>query len=295
MIGRSLYVRREIALKLVTLTFAFGLLAGLALLVFGPGNPLGKTARTKADLMDAFASAIKQALPAVTSVTATRIAGSSVQDPVLVNWQQIATASTWLEASYLVNPRGRREVARGSGVLVGPEGPLLASSRLVQGAREITVRLADERQFPAHLVGADSVTDIAVLRVDAADLSYLKFGDSSKIAVGDLTAAIGSPLGTGGTVTLGIISATGQENRERGTRSDFMQILNVTSPGSQGGALINQRGELVGIATLPSSALRTGEGVSLAIPANVARQVMNEILMLTRVVRRGLNARDGAA
>jgi S1-C subfamily serine protease len=295
MIGRSLYIRRGIALESLTLAFGLGLLAGLAMAVFGPGNPLAKTARSKADLMDAFAAAIKQALPAVTSVTATRVTGSPSQDMALVNWQRVAAAASWLEASYSVNPRGAREIARGSGVLVGPEGPLLTSSRLVQGAREITVRLADERQFPAHLVGADPVTDIAVLRVDATDLPYLKFGDSSKIAIGDFTVAIGSPLGTGDTVALGIISATGRRNKGGKAQPDFIHTLNGTSPGSQGGALINQRGELVGIITLPPSALSDSGGLSLAIPANMARQVMKQILMLGRVVSRGLNARDGAA
>jgi S1-C subfamily serine protease len=263
--------------------------------IFGPGNPRTKALHGKAELMDAFASAIKQALPAVTSVTAARVTGFPAQETALASWQRVAAAVTWLEPDYSVNQRATREIARGSGVLVGPEGPLLTSSRLVQGAREITIRLADERQFPAHLVGVDAATDIAVLRVDATDLPYLKFGDSSKIAVGDFTVAIGSPLAGGDTVALGVVSATGQQNGEGEAWPDFIQVFNVTLPGSEGGAFVNQRGELVGIAASLSSALRNGGGLSLAIPANVARQVMKQILMLARPVRRGLTARERAA
>lgn len=292
MIGRSSYVRRGVALESLTLAFGFGLLSGLAVAVFGPADPLANRARSKAELTGRFASAIKQALPAVTSVTATRVTGPPAQNTALVNWQQVAAAPKWLETRYSINPRGAREIACGTGVLVGPEGPLLTSSRLVQGAREITVRLADERQFPAHLVGADPVTDIAVLRVDATDLPYLKFGDSSKIAIGDFTMAIGSPLGTADSVALSIISATGRRNKGGEAQPDFIQTLNGTSTGSHGGALINQKGELVGIITLPPSALSDSGILSLAVPANVARQVMKQILMLGRVVIRGLNARE---
>ncbi|MBZ5497308.1 MAG: trypsin-like peptidase domain-containing protein [Acidobacteriia bacterium] len=294
--GRALRISRRAAMGSLALAFAFGLLAGLVPAVWGPeglnSRIAVKTKRAQADVLHTFAPAIKRVLPAVVSITATRVARAPVGGPAAVSWQRSVTDTRTPETGELINRPGACEIVHGSGVLVGPEGPLLTSSRLVQGATEITICLADNERFLAHLVGTDAVTDIAVLRVDARDLPYLRFGDSSKIAFGDFTVAIGSPLEGGNTVALGIISATGIPDEDGEDHPRFIQTLNDVPAGIQGGALINQRGELVGINTLPCQALEPDPTRPLAVPANVARQVMEQIVMHGHVTRRGRPAHE---
>ncbi|MGB7467791.1 MAG: PDZ domain-containing protein, partial [Candidatus Acidiferrum sp.] len=140
--------------------------------------------------------------------------------------------------------------------------------------------------FQAHVVGADSKTDIAVLRIDASNLDPITIGDSSKVQVGDVALAIGDPFGVGETVTKGIISATGRGNLGIEDYEDFLQTDAPINPGNSGGALVNDRGELIGINTaILSHGSGGNEGIGFAIPSDLARQVMNELITNGHVTR----------
>src|SRR5581483_11659365 len=147
------------------------------------------------------------------------------------------------------------------------------------------VLLGDKRSFKAKLVGTDPKTDIAVIKIDAADLPTLPWGDSSQLQVGELVLAIGNPFGLNQTVTMGIISAVGRANVGIVDYEDFIQTDAAINPGNSGGALVNLKGELIGINTAIFS--RTGGymGIGFAIPSNMAKSVMTSLLEHGRVIR----------
>ncbi len=183
-------------------------------------------------------------------------------------------------------PRDSREKALGSGVIVSPEGYILTNNHVVEGATDVRVTLSDKREFQARIVGADPKTDVAVLKVDAKNLTPITIGDSSKVQVGDVALAIGDPFGVGQTVTKGIISATGRGGLGIEDYEDFLQTDAPINPGNSGGALINDRGELVGINTaIISHGSGGSQGIGFAVPANLARQVMDQVLKTGHVTR----------
>ena len=179
-------------------------------------------------------------------------------------------------------PQLRRPSALGSGVIVDAEnGYLLTNNHVIEMAEEITVTLTDRRTFQAELVGADPETDVALLKIDADSLTALPLADSDELQVGDYVVAIGNPFGLGQTVTSGIVSAVGRSNLRLGADSyqDFIQTDAAINVGNSGGALINLKGELVGINT----AIFTGRvggniGIGFAIPINMAQQIMDQLL-----------------
>jgi serine protease Do len=175
--------------------------------------------------------------------------------------------------------RDQREESLGSGVIVSPDGYILTNNHVVDGATDVRVTLADKRQLKAKVVGTDPKTDIAVLKVEGSDFSAITIGDSSKVQVGDYALAIGDPFGVGQTVTMGIISAMNRGNLGIEDYEDFIQTDAPINPGNSGGALINDRGELVGINTAILSGGSGGnQGIGFAIPINLARGVMSQIL-----------------
>jgi len=182
-------------------------------------------------------------------------------------------------------PRDRREKSLGSGVIVSPEGYVLTNNHVVDGATEVKVTLSDKREYVAKIVGTDPKTDVAVLKIDAQNLKPVTLGDSSKVEVGDTALAIGNPFGVGQTVTRGIISATGRGNLGIEDYEDFLQTDAPINPGNSGGALINDRGELVGINTAILTHSQGSEGIGFAVPVNLARQVMDQILKNGKVER----------
>ena len=179
-------------------------------------------------------------------------------------------------------PQLRRPSALGSGVIVDAEnGYLLTNNHVIEMAEEITVTLTDRRVFQAELVGADPETDVALLKIEADSLTALPFADSDELQVGDYVVAIGNPFGLGQTVTAGIVSAVGRSNLRLGADSyqDFIQTDAAINVGNSGGALINLKGELVGINT----AIFTGRvggniGIGFAIPINMAQRIMDQLL-----------------
>jgi serine protease Do len=228
-----------------------------------------------------FAPVLKPVLPAVVSIASSRIVKVPqmpfFNDPFFQQFfgNQLQSA-----------PRQQRKRGLGSGVIVSPDGYILTNYHVIEKATDIKVMLADKREFPGKVVGSDPKTDIAVVKIAATGLPTVTFGDSSKLQVGDYAFAIGNPFGVGETATMGIISATGRNGLDIEDYEDFIQTDAAINPGNSGGALVNARGALIGINT----AILTGggggnQGIGFAIPINMAKHVMDEILKNGKVVR----------
>lgn len=173
----------------------------------------------------------------------------------------------------------------GSGVIVSKDGYVLTNNHVVEDATVITVTLADKREFTGKVIGLDPQTDLAVIKVDATDLPFIQWGDSSRLQVGEYVLAVGNPFGLNSTVTLGIVSALGRGGMGITQYEDFIQTDAAINPGNSGGALVNTRGELVGINTAIFS--RTGgyQGVGFAVPTKLAKPVYASLVKTGSVVR----------
>jgi serine protease Do len=170
----------------------------------------------------------------------------------------------------------------GSGVIVDKEGYILTNNHVVEGADKVKIRLNDGREFTAMVKGQDSRTDLAVLHIKAKDLPVATLGDSDKLEVGEWAIAIGSPFGLEHTVTVGVISAKGRTGLGTGTYEDFIQTDASINPGNSGGPLINIDGEVVGINAM---IIQPGTGIGFAIPINMAKQILNDLIKQGKVVR----------
>src|SRR4030043_1409781 len=170
----------------------------------------------------------------------------------------------------------------GSGVIVDKEGYILTSNHVVEDTDKIKVRLNDGREFTATLKGQDRLTDLAVLHIKAKDLPVATLGDSDKLEVGEWAIAIGSPFGLDHTVTVGVISAKGRSGLGTGTYEDFIQTDASINPGNSGGPLINIDGEVIGINAM---IIQPGTGIGFAIPINMAKQILNDLITEGKVVR----------
>jgi Do/DeqQ family serine protease len=176
----------------------------------------------------------------------------------------------------------------GSGVIVSTDGYILTNHHVVEGALEIKVEMTDKRTYLAKLVGSDPPSDLAVLKVEASGLPTVSFADSDKVRVGDAVLALGNPLGIGQTVTSGIVSAKGRSTGlSDGSFEDFLQTDAAINRGNSGGALVNTSGELIGINSQILSPSGGNIGIGFAIPSNMARAVMDQLLK-TGKVRRGM-------
>jgi Do/DeqQ family serine protease len=181
----------------------------------------------------------------------------------------------------------RKEQAAGSGVIVdATHGYVLTNHHVVKDAEQVTVTLKDRRQFQAKIVGTDPGTDVAVLQIEARELTALKFGDSDQLSVGDYVIAIGNPFGIGQTVTSGIVSALGRSGLSPEGFEDFIQTDASINPGNSGGALVNLRGELIGINSAIIGPAGGNVGIGFAVPSNMSRVVMAQIVKYGEV-RRG--------
>jgi S1-C subfamily serine protease len=172
-----------------------------------------------------------------------------------------------------------RSQSLGSGVVVSPDGYVLTNTHVIGNARaDIRVTLSDGKEQKGTLVGLDSVTDLAVVKIAARDLATLPFGDSSKLRVAEWVLAIGNPFNLSGTVTLGIVSNTRRAGSQVGTYRDLIQTDAAINQGNSGGALVNAHGELVGINSMIYSENGGFVGIGFAIPSNVARDIMKELI-----------------
>ncbi|MCE5233659.1 MAG: Do family serine endopeptidase [Mizugakiibacter sp.] len=184
-------------------------------------------------------------------------------------------------------PRERVEQSLGSGVIVdAAKGYVLTNNHVIAGADDITVTLQDGRNFKAKLTGADPDTDVAVVQIPAAGLHALALADSARLRVGDYVVAVGDPFGLGQTVTSGIVSALGRTGLGDNSYQNFIQTDASINPGNSGGALVNLRGELVGINTMIYSPSGGNVGIGFAIPSNLAGEVMQQLIRYG-TVRRG--------
>ena len=173
----------------------------------------------------------------------------------------------------------------GSGVIASADGYVLTNHHVVDGADEIEVLLADGSRARARVVGTDSETDLAVLRIDMADLPAIVFGNAESARVGDVVLAVGNPFGVGQTVTMGIVSALGRTQLGINTFENFIQTDAAINPGNSGGALVDTEGRLLGINTAIYSRTGGSLGIGFAIPASTARQVMDQIVATGSVTR----------
>ncbi|MGD0918067.1 MAG: DegQ family serine endoprotease [Thermodesulfobacteriota bacterium] len=185
----------------------------------------------------------------------------------------------------------QKQRSGGSGVIVDKEGYILTNNHVIEGADKVKIRLNDGREFTAAVKGQDSRTDLAVLHIKAKDLPVATLGDSDKLEVGEWAIAIGSPFGLEHTVTVGVISAKGRSGLGTGTYEDFIQTDASINPGNSGGPLINIDGEVVGVNAM---IIQPGTGIGFAIPINMAKQILNDLIKEGKVVRPwlGISAQD---
>ncbi len=192
------------------------------------------------------------------------------------------------------SPRRMPEVGAGSGVIIAPNGYILTNNHVIDNAKSegIKVRLSDTREFKGKLVGTDKLTDLAVIKIEESDLPVASLGNSDEVDVGHIVFAIGNPLGLTSTVTQGIVSALGrplriiEDNNTGYAIENFIQTDAAVNPGNSGGALVNIRGEVVGINTAIATTNARYQGYSFAIPINLARKVANDVIKYG-TVRRG--------
>ncbi|MES9887625.1 MAG: trypsin-like peptidase domain-containing protein, partial [Candidatus Sedimenticola sp. 6PFRAG1] len=182
-------------------------------------------------------------------------------------------------------PKKRLQTSLGSGVIINKDGYILTNHHVVASADEIKVVLSNGKTLQARIVGTDPDTDLAVIHADSEDLPEITVGNSEALQVGDVVLAIGNPFGVGQTVTMGIVSATGRDQLGINTFENFIQTDAAINPGNSGGALINARGELVGVNTAIFSKSGGSQGIGFAIPVDLAKGIMNQILTQGRVVR----------
>lgn len=179
----------------------------------------------------------------------------------------------------------RIQSSLGSGVILSPQGYVVTNHHVINGADSIVVSLQDGREALARVIGSDPETDLAVLRIDLPELPSLTLNTSDQQRVGDIVLAIGNPFGVGQTVTMGIISAIGRNSIGLSTYENFIQTDAAINPGNSGGALIDSQGHLLGINTAIFSQSGGSHGIGFAIPASVARQVMQDLIEHGRVIR----------
>jgi serine protease DegS len=179
----------------------------------------------------------------------------------------------------------KQQTSLGSGVIASPQGYVLTNNHVINDADEILVALNDGRSAKAHLVGSDPEADLAILKIELNNLPSIVFGDSDRLRVGDVVMAIGNPFGVGKTVTMGIVSAKGRSDLGINTFENFIQTDAAINPGNSGGALITATGELIGINTAIFSKSGGSQGIGFAIPANLAKRSMAQIIEKGRVMR----------
>jgi serine protease Do len=281
-------MKRKIIAGIVILLLGF-LLGGIAFYALGKFTGQGRyisspiTPNVSRQIMEtgrAFSDIVNTVSPSVVNISTTKVvrkdAGPFFDDPFFDFFSPFHDFGS---------PKKWKERSLGSGVIVSPDGYIVTNNHVVEKADEIKVTLFDKRVLKGRIVGADQKTDIAIIRIDAANLPVLSWGDSDKLQVGEFVLAIGSPYGLSNTVTMGIISAVGRANVGIADYEDFIQTDAAINPGNSGGPLVNINGQLIGINTAIFS--RTGgyQGIGFAVPSNMVRLVMDQLIQKGKVTR----------
>ena len=251
----------------------------------GASVTLTQSAAPAGDLGKAgFADAAKKAMPAVVNIfTAKEV--KTPQHPFLND--PLFRHFFGRELDGKGNGRGstRRSSSLGSGVIVGPEGYVLTNYHVIESADEIEVLLSDGRRAAGKVVGGDPDTDLAVIKIELKNLPSIVFGRTEAARVGDVVLAIGNPFGVGQTVTMGIVSALGRSQLGINTFENFIQTDAAINPGNSGGALVDAQGNLLGINTAIYSRSGGSMGIGFAIPGNMAKSIMEQIIATGSVTR----------
>jgi Do/DeqQ family serine protease len=244
---------------------------------------------------NSFAPVVKKVLPAVVNIQSSKMvktgfSGDSQMEPFFRQFfggDDDGSGMPNMPRQFRVpRQQEQRERGLGSGVVVSPNGYILTNNHVVDGASTVTVTLNNRHEYKARVVGTDPKTDIAVVKIDANELPTITIGDSDKAQIGDYALAVGNPFGVGQTVTMGIVSATGRANLGIEDYEDFIQTDAPINPGNSGGALVNDRGELIGINTaILANGSEGNQGIGFAVPINVARNVMDQIIKNGKVTR----------
>jgi len=287
--------RTTAVLTLVAASIGGGLIAAFAVSHNSAPVPVVARADTSpstqraAQLSNSFADIIEQASPAVVKISSSRVIKASEQQgssPFMSDpfFQQFFGRGQ--------RPRDQRESGIGSGVLVSPSGYILTNNHVVEKASTLKIELSDGRIFTGKTIGTDPQTDVAVVKISAERLPTLAWGNSEAARVGDLCFAIGNPFGQDHTVTMGIVSAKGRSLEGSLRLQNFIQTDAAINPGNSGGALINARGELIGMNTMILTGGNSsfgGEGGSIgigfAVPSNMAKQVFDQLVKSGKVSR----------
>jgi serine protease Do len=252
------------------------------------GNPpatIHATTRSEAASGRGYSAVVKKVLPAVVNISNSRVVKSAEGE----SQGQLDPFFRQFFGDDFSNrfnvPKERVEKSLGSGVIVSPEGYILTNAHVVDGAKEVTVTLADKREMKGRVVGADPRADVAVVKIEGSNFPSLTLGDSDKIEVGDIVLAVGDPFGVGETVTNGIVSAMGRSGLGIEEVENFIQTDAPINPGNSGGALVDDEGHLIGINTAIVGNSGGSQGIGFAVPINMARHDMNEIISHGKVER----------
>ena len=280
-------MKGHISKSTAALVAVIALLAGALFVTISSPNRipvLADTSRAETGPVTTFAPIVKRAMPAVVNISSSKVVKDQPQQGLFDDpfFRQFFGGRTPQQQQ----PRSQRATSLGSGVVVSADGYILTNNHVVDGATDVKVSFADKEEYPAKVVGTDKATDVAVLKINKTGLTTLPFADSGRAEVGDVVLAIGEPFGLGQTVTMGIISAKGRAGLGIERFEDFIQTDAAINRGNSGGALIDTRGDLVGINTAILSGETGGnQGIGFAIPANLARNIMDQILKNGKVTR----------
>ncbi len=182
-------------------------------------------------------------------------------------------------------PQKKKEMALGSGVIISKDGYIVTNYHVISNATKITVTLKDGKKYKAKVIGSDPKTDLALIKIDAKNLTPITIGDSNKVQVGDIVLAIGNPFGLGETVTQGIVSATNRSSIGINSYEDFIQTDAAINPGNSGGALVDLKGRLIGINSAILTASGANNGIGFAIPSDMMKFVVTSLIKYGKVVR----------
>jgi serine protease Do len=250
---------------------AGGAFVGASIIHAGAAPAAVPPVREAATMPTTFAPVVKAVLPAVVNISATKIVKTSELG------EDNPFGRMFPGFGLQMPDRPQRQEGEGSGVIVSSDGYVVTNNHVVDGATELTVTMGDKRELKARVIGTDAKTDIALIKIDAKDLPHVTLGTSANVEVGDIALAMGNPFGLGQTVTMGIISATGRGGLGIEDYEDFIQTDASINPGNSGGALVNTRGELIGINTAILSRSGGNQGVGFAVPVDMVRQVMTQL------------------